>query len=97
MNRIQSDSITLAWFVHQSFPLSLSLFILPTEAFIYLLAHQASQGLLKWIFLPNSQVHILNDHFANDSFLTLREDEKSITNALKWLDTFYLTSGYSVQ
>lgn len=97
MNGIYFESITLAQSIHQGYPLAPSLFMLAIEAFNYLLAHQDSLRLLKGIALPNSQVQILNGHFIDDSFLTLREDEKSIKNALKCLDTFLLALASRIQ
>ena len=56
MNGSQSQSISLALLVHQGCSLAPSLFILAVEAFSYLLMHQASQGLIKGISLPNAFV-----------------------------------------
>jgi len=39
------------------------------------LAHKAKQGSIWGIAMPKSPLQIINDHFANDSFLALHEDE----------------------
>lgn len=82
INGYQYESIFLSCYVHKGYPLDPSLFMLATKAFSYLLSHQASQGLIRGISLPNSQVQLLNGHFVDDSFLTLQEDEQSIKTYL---------------
>ena len=61
-----------------------------------MLAFQASQGMIKGIALPRSDKYLLNGHFADDSFLTVAEDEQSVNTALKCLNTFCLASGSSI-
>lgn len=97
MNDSQSQSISLAWLVRQGCLLAPSLFILAVKAFSYILMHQTSQVLIKGISLPNFSIQLLNGHFANDSFLTLQEDEQPIKHALKCLDTFCLATSSSIQ
>lgn len=79
----QSQAIDLARFVKQGRPLA-SLFIFVAKTFSYLLAHHASQGNIRGISLPLSQ-QLLNGHFADDSFLTLCEDEQYINTTFKCL------------
>ncbi|KAH9313858.1 hypothetical protein KI387_022485, partial [Taxus chinensis] len=68
------------------------------EGFGYLLAHAKAQGLVHGISLPDEpDSQLLNGHFADDSFLTLIEDENNIDNAMQCLDTFCLASGSSIQ
>jgi len=71
--------------------------VLTTEAFGYLLANKAFQGIIHGITLPSNQGHLINGHFANDSFLTLNEDKKIICQAFTFLDTFCKALGSSIQ
>ena len=97
MNNAQYQSILLVRSVQKGCPLAPSLFILVVEAFSYLLAFQASQGMIKGIALPHSYKSLLNGHFADDSFLTMTEDEQSINTTFKCLNTFCLASRSSIQ
>ena len=62
-----------------------------------MLAFQASQGMIKGIALPHSYKSLLNGHFADDSFLTIAEDEQSVNTAIKCSNTFCLAFGSSIQ
>lgn len=66
------------------------------KAFIYLLANQTSNNCIHEINLPHNQGKMINGHFAYDSFLILREDEKSISIVLNFLDTFCKALGSSI-
>ena len=74
-----------------------ALYVLAAKGFGYLLAHFVSMGLVRGISLPESSSELVNGHFANDSFLTLFEDEENIKNAFKCLDIFCQASGFAIQ
>lgn len=82
MNGLMSLTFGLFCSICQGFPLAPSLYVLFVEGFCYLLSHSTLQGLVQGISLPNSPSQLINGHFANDSFLTLLENEDNIKAAL---------------
>ncbi|XP_059073690.1 uncharacterized protein LOC131874367 [Cryptomeria japonica] len=83
INGRQSSAFGLFRSIQQGCPLAPSLYVLAAEGF--------------GISLPNSQLQLLNGHFADDSFLTLLEEEETIREALKCLNIFCLASGSAIQ
>ena len=53
--------------------------------------------MIKGITLPYSNKSLLNGHFVDDSFLTMVEDEQSVNTTLKYLNTFWVAFGSSIQ
>ena len=88
INNSQSEAFGIFRFIRQGCPLAPTLYVLAAEGFGYLLAHFVSSGLVHGISLPESLTQLVNGHFANDSFLTLLEEEENIKNVLSCLDTF---------
>lgn len=78
-------------------PCPLFIYVLAAEAFGYLLASQVSLGVIRGIRLPGNQGQLVNGHFADDSFLTLAEEEQSIIEALNCFDIFCKASISSIQ
>jgi hypothetical protein len=97
INGAQSDTFGLFRSIRQGCPLAPALYVLAAEGFGYLLANSVSTGLVRGISLPDSPSQLVNGHFADDSFLTLIEDEENISNALHCLDTFCQASGSAIQ
>ena len=97
INNSQSEAFGLFRSIRQGFRLAPALYVLAAEGFGYLLAHSVSSGLVRGISLPESSTQLVNGHFADDSFLTLLEEEENIKNALSCLDTFFQASGSAIQ
>lgn len=97
IKKLQSKAFGLFRSIRQECPLAPALYVLAAKGFGYLLAHSVSSGLVCGISLPGSSSQLVNRHFADDSFLTLLEDEESILNALNCLDTFCQASGSAIQ
>lgn len=87
------DKIGLFRSLKQDCPLAPSLYVLVLEAFGYRLASKASQGLVRGIPLPRNQGQLINVHFVDDSFLTLRGDQASVQQAFQCLVIFVKPQG----
>lgn len=96
LDGVQTTSIILFRSVGKG-SLSPSLYVLGAEAFGYLLANKASQKLVKGISLPGNSGQLINGHFANYSFLNLREDRNYANQAYEYLDTLCKALGSSIQ
>lgn len=70
--------------------------MLVAKGFGSLLANAVSQQHVTGITLPKSQAQLVNGHFADDSFLTLLEEENNIKEILECLNIFFLTSSFSI-
>ena len=97
INNLQSEAFGLFRSIRQGCPLAPALYVLAVEGFGYLLAHSISSGLVCGISLPESSTHLVNGHFADDSFLTPLEEDENIKNALSCLDTFCQAFGSAIQ
>ena len=97
INNSSSEAFGLFHSIRQGCPMASALYVLATEGFGYLLVPSISLGLVHGICLPKSSSQLVNGHFADDSFLTLLEDEENIKNALERLEFFCLASSFSIQ
>lgn len=97
LNNLQTKAIGLHCFGQQGFSLALSLYVLAAKAFEYLLAKHSNEGKIHGIMLPQNQGQLVNGHFADDSFLTIQEDEQSISEIVECLNTFYEAFDSSIQ
>ncbi|KAH9319689.1 hypothetical protein KI387_021458, partial [Taxus chinensis] len=78
-------------------PLAQVLFVLVVDVSGYLIAHQAAQGLIHGIVLPDHASQLINGHFTDDSFLNIVESEQNVSSVLQCLDTFFLDFCSSIQ
>ena len=97
INSSQSEAFGLFCSIRQGCPLALVLYVLVVEGSGYLLAHFVSSSLVRGISLPDCSSQFVIDHFVDDSFLNLLEDEENIINALQCLDTFCQAFGSATQ
>jgi hypothetical protein len=62
------------------------------EASNFLLCNKVVMGLIKGILLSKlDSGQLVNDHFVDDSFLTILEEQSSWDNMMECLDTFCAT------
>lgn len=71
--------------------------MLDAKACRYLLTKNASEDVLHGIKLHHDQGHLINGHFVYASFITIREQEKSVLQAIHYLYPFFQASGSSNQ
>lgn len=79
INNTHSLAIGIFCSVRQGCPLAPSLYVLAAETFGYQLAQKVFNEFVEGIILPSNQGQLVNGHFVDDLFLTLCEDEQSVS------------------
>lgn len=82
INRRKSKAFGLFWSIRRGYPLAPTLYILFVEGFVYFIIIDISSSHVRGIYLLEFPNQLVNGNFVDDSFLTLIEDKKNVSNIL---------------
>ena len=92
MNNTLSPRIHLHSLIRKGCPLSPYLYVLTTYSLGYLLEAAHQRGQIRWVSLPRGK-EIVNNHFPNDSILSMIAEKEYVLIVMECLSLFYKASG----